>query len=376
MSIEKSINTSLNKILLELSLGKHQTLLFNIACLIKFNFTEDIKVAGIDSKECLINPTFFSNLPDPSKRFLIKHELWHIASGHMLRRGHRDSKLWNIACDIVINNRLVREGMSYVGLENMYCDESLDESISEEEVYELYSSPEAEVPESVLEDLIGDVSSEESFQAEKDMQGKILTAVLKLNPSLVDMLPDVLKEMLTEDKQTKVDWKSEVAMFVRNSSLYDERYSYRKPSRTGYYDIAYPRLKESDPVPDSFNIYIDVSGSINEDLLNQFACEISTISETYPDVKITIHTFNTRIQDSFEFEHWSINRFRVGGGTDVNCVMKHIEFYPNLNYIVFSDMYTEHVKWENYSSSHNILWVIIDNDMYEPRIGKGVHINV
>lgn len=376
MSIETSINTSLNKILLELSLGKHQTLLFNIACLVKFEFTDELTTAGVAGNRCYINPVFFNGLPDASKRFLIKHELWHLASGHALRRGNRDHKLWNIACDIVINNRLIREGMSYKGLEGMFKDEELDDGISEEEVYASFKDKYHDFTEEVMQDLLGDVDSEEGLAVEREMQTQVLTSVLKMNPSLKDILPDALKDLLVNPQYTKVNWKTELALFARNSSLYEEVYSYRKPSRTGYYDVLYPRLKNSDPIPDSFHVYIDVSGSIVDELLNQFGSEISAIANTYPDVKITVYTFNTKIRDEFEFVDWSINKFKSGGGTNINCVMEHIERHSNLNYIVFSDMYTTPIRWESYNPVHNILWVINDNPEYVPQIGKGVHIDV
>jgi len=58
------------------------------------------------------NPWFIQKLTKRERVGLVAHEVMHCALLHHTRREHRDPKLWNIACDYVINSLLIREGFS------------------------------------------------------------------------------------------------------------------------------------------------------------------------------------------------------------------------------------------------------------------------
>ena len=77
--------------------------------------------------------------------FILLHELFHIIFQHSLRQGGRDSKIWNIACDHVINSQIKKlfsekdvfppgklgyEGIAY------FPNEIKNPSATSEEVYE------------------------------------------------------------------------------------------------------------------------------------------------------------------------------------------------------------------------------------------------
>lgn len=56
------------------------------------------------------NPEYVQELSLPKLRFVQAHEYTHVANKHHLRRGNRDQKLWNEACDYVINLMLKDAG--------------------------------------------------------------------------------------------------------------------------------------------------------------------------------------------------------------------------------------------------------------------------
>ena len=368
----------LDKTLLQLSLGKSQTLLFNCACLTKFTFSEDIQFAGVSGKTCTINPTFFLNLNDDSRKTIIKHEMWHTASGHSLRRNSRDPEIWNIACDIVINNRLSRNGDSFYNFPEGICiDLSIPDGISEEEIYNHLIENREEIPINI-KDMIFDICNENSDEDEETSiieQREILNNILNVDPSLEEQLPNELTDLITENHTTKVDWKTTLNMFIEDTQTFNTEYSLLKPNRTGNYDLIIPRVKDSDPLPDNLRVYVDVSGSINKSLLDQFATEIETIQSIYPDMEITVATFNTRVIFEFPFTNWIENRFNSGGGTDINCVLEHIDENPIQNVTVFSDMECDTIFWDDYLTNCNLLWIVVDNPDCEVQKGKCIHIS-
>ena len=53
--------------------------------------------------ELIVNPSFFLGLKADERVALLKHEVLHVVLKHLVRSRDRDPLLWNIACDIVVN---------------------------------------------------------------------------------------------------------------------------------------------------------------------------------------------------------------------------------------------------------------------------------
>jgi predicted metal-dependent peptidase len=66
--------------------------------------------AATDGKFFYYNPEYIAGMPDEELVGLIGHETMHNANGHCWRRGERNHRLWNIACDYAIDQALVRAG--------------------------------------------------------------------------------------------------------------------------------------------------------------------------------------------------------------------------------------------------------------------------
>tara|TARA_R100000152_G_C6781285_1_gene215473 strand:- start:2745 stop:4208 length:1464 start_codon:yes stop_codon:yes gene_type:complete len=52
------------------------------------------------------NPEWIDQIPSSASSGVVLHECAHVAFGHHLRRGDRDPRLWNKACDLEINGHL------------------------------------------------------------------------------------------------------------------------------------------------------------------------------------------------------------------------------------------------------------------------------
>ena len=70
---------------------------------------KDIRTAGIGHRRDLyVNPKWWLALTDPQRIGVLAHEILHVALRHHTRRQSRDPKRWNVAGDIVINDKIGR----------------------------------------------------------------------------------------------------------------------------------------------------------------------------------------------------------------------------------------------------------------------------
>ena len=58
--------------------------------------------------ELYYNPKMFAEMTKNNKERIavLEHECQHLVKNHLARRGGRDPQLWNIACDIAINQHI------------------------------------------------------------------------------------------------------------------------------------------------------------------------------------------------------------------------------------------------------------------------------
>ena len=68
-----------------------------------------VSTMAVSEKDMLINPSFLMQLPLSEATFIYIHEMLHIALQHAARHGKHDNVLWNIACDIYINELICRD---------------------------------------------------------------------------------------------------------------------------------------------------------------------------------------------------------------------------------------------------------------------------
>lgn len=87
--------------------------------------TMDIPTIGVTEDHLYYNPEFLSQLSVEEATFIYIHEMLHIAMQHSVRHGKRDNMLWNIACDLYINESICKQfGCEYEGGKVVYSRES------------------------------------------------------------------------------------------------------------------------------------------------------------------------------------------------------------------------------------------------------------
>lgn len=74
---------------------------------------ESIGTMGVNNTQFRYSPKFVDGLSYPEFLFVLLHEIGHISLMHVVRRGNRDPKLWNLAADLYVN-KLIAEEFSIV----------------------------------------------------------------------------------------------------------------------------------------------------------------------------------------------------------------------------------------------------------------------
>jgi predicted metal-dependent peptidase len=71
-----------------------------------------LDTAATDGEKIFVNAHFLLALPPAKRLFVLAHEVWHCAALHFMRRGERDMRLWNFACDHEVNALLQSLGLA------------------------------------------------------------------------------------------------------------------------------------------------------------------------------------------------------------------------------------------------------------------------
>ena len=105
-------------------------------------------MAVTDKWQVLWDPAFVNTLTLDQRAAVLCHEAWHLLRGHSRRRGDRDPKLWNIACDIAINDDgSLRDMLPSNGCyPEQFASMGVRSGMLEEDIYDLLMAQQPEPP--------------------------------------------------------------------------------------------------------------------------------------------------------------------------------------------------------------------------------------
>ena len=107
---------------------------------------EDLSIAtaSTDGVRLAVNPVSFAQLSEEQRVMLVAHECYHVALGHHLRRGGREPRRWNRACDYAVNALLAGDGFRL--LPGALLDPAFGDASAEAIYHRLPSDPPASPP--------------------------------------------------------------------------------------------------------------------------------------------------------------------------------------------------------------------------------------
>ena len=302
---------------------------------------KSVPTFSTNGKNLRWNPAFLDTLDDPQLKTVLAHEVLHCALLHPFRRGDRDLKRFNVACDYAINNFLDNYNQQVASrghtppfpidtLKGCLLDHKYDGQ-SAEEIYAGMIDPppppgapspgefvDGACDQAGLDELEANwkVAMQQSAEAAKS-QGKLPADIARLVKELVDpAVPwrETLRNFITAFAKDDYSWSRPNRRFNSSSS------TFILPS------LHSPRLGE-------IAVAIDTSGSIGEKELTIFLSEIrSILFDCHPE-KLIFLQCDAKVQDYQELTDndsiFSVDaaqfEMKGGGGTDFRKVFDKLE---------------------------------------------------
>tara|TARA_R100000951_G_C2641356_1_gene181060 strand:+ start:411 stop:1574 length:1164 start_codon:yes stop_codon:yes gene_type:complete len=337
-------------------------------------FSDKIPTAGVSKHgigmQLTVNPEFYTGLSEDHRSGLIKHELLHIAFGHLIMRDlYSDHKLFNIAADLEINQYIPEHKLPDGGLLlSSFPELNLPNKAGTKKYYELLEQAQEDGSSPSLDSLMDQMDGNSQYchgtwdefdelseadkklvQKQVDHQLKEATEeTIKKQGTVPGELSELI-ERLMHVEPAKFDWKGYLRRFVGNSSIV-----YTKKLRRKYNK----RYSENPGLKIKFKNHIlvgvDTSGSVNSNELKEFFSELTHMHKT--GHKITVAQCDTRLNNVKEFnpkKDWEIHG---RGGTSFQPVIDHFNekkgAYTALIYLTDGEAYAPE------DCPKNTLWVL------------------
>jgi predicted metal-dependent peptidase len=307
-------------------------------------FTKSCATAGVGKHgigmRLVINPDFFMDLSEEHQQGLLKHELLHIAFGHIiLSDRYPNKKLFNIAADIEINQyiaeHMLPEGgltrFSFPGIDlpskagtkvyydllNDTCDG--DGCSSNEELNKLLGEMDGNSQYDHKEWAeIGDLPEAEKKLVQKQYEHQMkqtAETIQKQCGTIPGELAELIERLFTIEPP-KFNWKAYLRRFINNSTtIYTKKL--RRKNNKRYSGNPGLKIKHKNHML----VGVDTSGSVSSEELVEFMHEICHMHKT--GNQITVAQFDTQLTDVSVFDpkkNWEI---KGRGGTDFQDVVDH-----------------------------------------------------
>jgi len=328
------------------------------------------------------NPNFANKLTDPELRYIVTHEIYHVALHHCTVRLPEDDNergLWNKAADLAINslipedaNRHMPKAKELKGL--MPKDFGFDEKLSMEQYLQLLrekgddgkgsnggiygvnksgnddpnQSPNSQPHQGGGFDDHGDWK--ESEIVKEIIRNKI--EQLSHRERIWGNMPGDVKSIIMAAQKSYVKWTKYLRHYLGNIVTSKTEATFKRPNRR----YGYPYCGQKRFYSDRKLLAVDTSGSINDANLAQFLCEMNKFAEVQPvDVQCFDHDLQGPVV-SFDRKRLKFE-FKGRGGTSFEPVFQMAEKRRYQSVIILTDGIAPaperppHVK--------DVIWVIV-----------------
>ncbi len=300
----------------------------------------DTETMATDGKKLFYNPKWVEALPGKQRQGVIAHEVLHCAYKHHLRRQSRDAKLWNIAADYAINRDLIQAGFE-LPADGLFSNEF--PGMGAEEIYaRLQSKKQAQGQAGKPGDGNGqpgkpqaggeggspasgqpgqgwgevrDGSPEQGPEsAQKAAQeaewDRRVRSALAISARGIGGLPEGLQELLKEINKPKVDWRDQLQAFIDARSRTES--TWKRPSRRSAGAGFFMPGTQPDNMT-KLGVVLDVSGSVNTQLVEQFMGELQSILDNGITEELIAIQCDTRVTKIDEYRSGDLIDLTLNG---------------------------------------------------------------
>lgn len=343
--------------------GQNAAFLGCLLCNLTFTWDENVETACVSEKTFRWNPTWFDKLTQDERQFVLLHELWHIALLHSARGLNKDHERWNSACDYRINANLINDGyqMPEGGL---YNKKYQDPEVTEEKIY-------AGLPE--------DKKPPKSQWGTKIVpnQNDANAQVMMVNSALLSarnygVETGRIHDLVSEFLKPKLSWKQMLRRYLIEKL--DPEWSMARPNRR-FSHMYLPSLLPAEGQITSVVMFLDTSGSIEDEDVQRFMTEAKFIQDNLQPEKLTLVQFDTRIKHIDKYDRGDRIKeiYAYGrGGTNYDDIFQYInDKKPTLS-LIFTDLYAP--ESEVKLKTKNLAWLVYNSKEPNPYPGETFYV--
>ena len=383
--MQKELDKAWDELVVSVFKGSNRAFYGSLLCSLELKWDETIPTAAVTSDmEILWNPQFFLGLPKETRKFILLHEIEHIARLHMLRVGTREHKRWVYACDFEINLAQVDEGLTYEGTQPLLSEQF--RGMTAEEIYEHLENDQQDKSDS--NGSWGDGSPDvqqgdpENGDGQADQgltqaqASKIINAVAKAVQSekisgYTTEKTAAIETILNRFLKPSLDWNKFLRRYMTDKLKKQLTWKRRNKRFPGIY---LPTRRQDKKGLTNITFYLDTSGSITDKMVEIFNSEVKYVFEHFQPKSLNVVQFDTEIRHEIQYNRGTrIKQMTVSGrgGTSLHCVHEHIiKTRPNI-VVVLSDLECLPMHRLN---GQEILWIVFDNPNAQVYQGKVFHV--
>ena len=357
-----------------------------------------VPTAGVSKNginyQLTINEDFWSGLSELQMLGLLKHELLHIAFGHLTTYfKFSDKRLANVAMDMEINQYIEASWLPEGGINiDDYAELNLERKAGSRYYYDQLkqlqdkknkdgtcgNEPMDQLLDNIESGNIPDHSTWDEFENLTEAEQKLIEK--QLQKLLSDAKEQTLKKrgnvpgeiegviVVEEIVAPKFDWRGFIRRFTGVSTKVFTKKIRRKENRR-FSDN--PGLKVK--MRQHMLLAIDTSGSVSDDELREFMSEIYHIYKC--GVDITVVQCDTMIKSIEPYTGKFEMAVQGRGGTEFDPVLEY--FNANLKKYTSLVYFTDGECWTHVRPKGNVLWVLSErSSMNDSLPGKVIKLEL
>lgn len=341
----------------------------------------DCQTAFTDMRRIVFDPKFAERLSPEELEAVLIHEVLHCALKHCTRGGGKQSFIYNVACDIVVNSMILetyqKEALIIDGeaLMHLAPDGTEGREHSAEEVYAqlMRMSPDE------FEKNYG-IGHKDNHDSWSELDGAILEDLwnhhLKKAASSCGVgsgIPTLLARYLKEvDHAPRTNWRQVLHDFIRfDRSDYD----FQQPDKRYSAEVILPSFCENTDggkVEDLWFL-VDTSASVSDEAVSVAFQEIQQATEQIGSVSGMLSFFDYTVSAPTPFE--SVEDLLEtkpigGGGTSFHAIFEKLEesindHEPIRLMVIITDGHAPFPEEEK-ALGIPVIWLMVDSDVIPP----------
>ena len=359
---------------------------------------KDLPTAGVSKQninyQLAINEEFWTGLSDDHKTGLLKHELLHIAFGHLVSFSSlSNKKLANVAMDMEINQYIDESWLPEGGIDiKNYEDLNIDLKAGCRYYHDqlirlqdekdkngtcgnpgmdklLDDAANGDTPDHSTWEEFEDMSEAEKKLIEKQVQ-KILQDAKEQTVKKRGNVPGEIEGLIVLDEVTKAkfDWKGYLRRFTGTSTKIFTKKIRRKENHR-YEDNPGLKIK----MRQHMLLAIDTSGSVSDEELAEFMNEIHHIHKA--GVDITIVQCDAKMYPPMEYKGKHEFQLHGRGGTEFDPVLEY--YNANLGKYTSLVYFTDGECSTSVKPKNRVLWVLSErSEMNEDLPGQVIKLEL